>query len=47
MLQSVLSLWSKGKGLQAATNLLQACFSEEENDVTLFMDTLPCLLAHK
>ena len=43
-----MQLWANGKGLQAATNLLQGCFSQgDDNDVVLFVDTLQYFLLHQ
>ena len=43
-----MSMWVKGKGLQAVTNLLQGCFSENfDNDMVLFVDTLQCFISHQ
>ena len=36
------SLWKEGRGLQAATNAVHGCFSEELYDTALFCDLLQC-----
>lgn len=47
LVRRVLRLWGRDKGLQAATNSLQACFSDGESDVVLFTDILSGILKHK
>ena len=47
LLEGVLRLWREDKGLQAMTNTIQGCFSEDSSDIPLFMDALNCFLKHK
>jgi hypothetical protein len=42
LLQGVGSLWREGRGLQAATNCVRGCFSEDVYDTVLFCDVLQC-----
>ena len=45
LLESVLQLWQRDKGLQASTNTLQGCFSPGNADVSLFIDIVDCFIA--
>ena len=40
MLQDVWRLWREGRGLQAATNCVRGCFSDDVYDTALFCDLL-------
>ena len=42
----VVALWRRDKGLQASTNLVQACFSTGR-DLVLFTDILQQFLKHR
>lgn len=40
LMKGVWSLWKEGRGLQAATNCVRGCFSEDIYDPVLFCDLL-------
>ena len=47
LMAGIQQLWRAGKGLQAATNAVRGCFSEDLYDVALFCDILECFITFK